>query len=156
MLKYSPTSPSYDEIHNACISIASDIKKHYSGVETIIGITRGGLIPATIISHLLDKPLFPLSYSSKAGKGDNKNHDNEIPLFTNVGSKVLIVDDICDSGRTLNEVQYQLNKQNIETVTAVLYYKDHPNQVIVPDMYWRMVTENDGWIVFPFERPEVI
>ena len=60
----------------------------------IVGLSRGGLVPAVYISHLLDKPLKTMDYSSKSGNGSG-NHLNEIPWwFLDSKSKFLLGDDI--------------------------------------------------------------
>ena len=95
--------PSYDEISTACKHItefihynASDIGK----VDCIVGLTRGGLMPAQELSHLMNIPMVAVQYSSKKGEGD-KTHENELPSIK--GKSILLVDDICDSGHTLRE-----------------------------------------------------
>lgn len=152
MAEYSFVSPSYDEIHNACVDFVNEIKRQNMEVGTIAGVARGGLVPAVILSHMLDVPLITFSYSSKAGKGDDKNHDNQLPTLENFEGTLLIVDDICDSGQTLNEVVFHFNRQQIQTRTAVLFYKVHDDQVMIPDLCWRKILPEAGWITFPFER----
>ena len=103
-----------DKLHKEIIK--SGIK-----VEKIYGIPRGGLIPAVLLSHKMNIPLTNYMYS--------KN--------------VLIIDDICDSGQTLEEVL-------TDNPTAVLHYKPHTS-IFKPTLYSEEF-KNDDWIVYPWER----
>lgn len=153
---YDTLKPSYEEIHNACHDFTIAIEHVIPNIKAVVGISRGGLHPAMILSHMLSKPLVVVEYSSKEGKGDDKNHTNDLPTITPEQGPVLVVDDICDSGHTLNEIVYHFTKQNVKTYTAVLYYKTHNQQVMAPDMKWRTIPANSGWVVFPWERNEVL
>ena len=142
------THPSYDTVHRACESLAEQIKESNFNPDKIIGLSRGGLLPAVILSHMLNIPMRCVHYSSKDGNGDNRNHLNDLPEVN--GKRILIVDDICDSGKTLEEVfkEYTMRKQVVQS--AVLYYKDNPPGYM-PDHYWHWIPENSPWIIFPFE-----
>lgn len=144
------THPSYDQLHNACVTIAYTILKlNPVKFDNIIGLVRGGTFPAMILSHLLDVPMIAVHYSSKSGAGDNKNHSNELPTIH--GKTILLVDDIADSGKTLTEVcrHYITNKCNV--YTAVLYYKEQPRG-IEPDYYWQKIPTDAPWVIMPWEQ----
>ena len=149
MKKNTITHPSFEMIHNVIIEMAMTIQNSNSNIGCIVGLTRGGLFPAAMLSHLLDVPMEAINYSSKQGKGDNKNHVNQfnIPL---VGKKdtILIVDDICDSGNTLKEVT-NFYEQFCNVQTASLFYKN--TAVVTPTYYWQEISNEDGWIHFPWE-----
>lgn len=162
---YVLTHPSYGNIHKACKEVfipAIDNLEHKP--DFIVGLSRGGLIPATVLSHMTDIPLFPVKYSSKSGNGDNKNHDNELPAIAPWFSKdelgepllnvptLLIMDDISDSGNTLREVSDHYRSKGHRVYTAALYYKELTNAVIVPDIIWNTIPEDFDWIIFPWER----
>jgi hypoxanthine phosphoribosyltransferase len=110
-------------IDDAITNLAHQIKSSELNIEYILGIPRGGLILAVMLSHKLNIPLF------RPGMVLN--------------NKVLIVDDICDSGLTLQ-------KYNIIT-TAVIHYKQSAK--IEPNFYYSLTPE-DKWIVYPWERAD--
>ena len=110
----------WDYIEAAVDNIASQIESSELNIEYILGMPRGGLIPAVMLSHKLNIPLF------RPGMVLN--------------NKVLIVDDICDSGLTLQ-------KYNVIT-TAVIHYKQSAK--IEPNFYYSLTPE-DKWIVYPWE-----
>jgi len=68
----------------------------------VVGITRGGLIPAVLISQYLEVPMHTLRVSLRDG-GDNATESNcWMAEDAHSGHNILIVDDINDSGATLN------------------------------------------------------
>jgi hypoxanthine phosphoribosyltransferase len=144
-------NPTYDEIHTACKLLVGYIDKMTVKIDRIVGVARGGLIPAVIMSHAMDLPFTPIAYSSTSGNGDNKNHQNTLPVIED--NTILIVDDICDTSLTLAEIYDHYSKQGKIVYTAVLHYKDRPDGKHVPDFYWAKVQENSGWVVYPFEAP---
>ena len=72
------------------------------------------------------------------------------PFYGDVkGKKVLIIDDIWDSGRTMEAVLEYLGKENV--TTATLYWKE--KALNKPNYYAETARENE-WIVFPWETWE--
>lgn len=61
------------------------------------------------------------------------------------GSKVLVVDDVADSGRTLKLVMEIMEAKGVEARSAVLYSK--PQSIVTPDYSWK---DTDLWITFPW------
>lgn len=61
------------------------------------------------------------------------------------GMRVLVADDVADTGKTLELVRDFLGDQVVEVRTAVIYHK--PNSVFKPEYVWR---ETDKWINFPW------
>jgi hypoxanthine phosphoribosyltransferase len=79
MSECNTLTPSYDEIHTACLGFAKFFEQKNWKFDLVVGIARGGLIPAVILSHLLDLPLLPIDYSSRKGRGDDRDHTNLLP-----------------------------------------------------------------------------
>lgn len=140
------THPEWRHIEKACNYFAREVIKHQP-VDAIVGLTRGGLIPATLISHILDLPMVPVNYSAKNGRGDNRNHNNMLPYVE--GKSILIVDDICDSGKTLDDVDHHYNEHGYDVFTAAIYYKH--GAAMKPTFYWQKIPEDAPWIVMPWE-----
>jgi hypoxanthine phosphoribosyltransferase len=112
------------------IKLAKQIPKNK--YKYIVSIPRGGCVIGVYLSHLCNldylDPIQLLDY-----------HHSETDL-----SKILIVDDLVDTGVTLQKLQ----KIMMLPDSAVLYYK--PRSVIVPTYYTETVSNTD-WIVFPWE-----
>jgi len=148
--------PSWHDIEKGVAKISNEMLKSNYNPDFIVAVARGGLIPATLMSHILDIPLLPVSFSSKDGNGDNKNHENELPTIQGdfkFPPKILIVDDICDSGKTLYELYEYYASRGHAVRTASLYFKYHPTeqQIFEPDFYWNVTIAGDPWINFPWE-----
>ena len=140
-------NPSYDDVNAFCIEIASHISKMGDqGPSRIIGLSRGGLIPAVILSHTLGIPLTPVVYSSVFGKGERANA-NFLPDVHD--RTVLIVDDISDSGHTLHEVVDYYKYIGRLPLSAALYYKE--GSVHRPDFYYHTIPADAPWVIFPWE-----
>jgi hypoxanthine phosphoribosyltransferase len=68
------------------------------------------------------------------------------------GKRVLVVDDVADTGESLRLVRSYLEEQGAtEVKTATIYYK--PWSVMIPDYYEK---ETRSWIIFPWERKETV
>ena len=75
----------------------------------VVGIKRGGLVPAVALSHKLRVPCEVLDWQTRDGF-DQIVSDKIRELYEKHTSNILVVDDIVDSGKTLKEVQKQLPK----------------------------------------------
>jgi hypoxanthine phosphoribosyltransferase len=148
-MKATLVHPSWTQVEKgaAFLSIKVSQDTNYKP-KAIIGLARGGLVPAVIMSHLLQVKMFPVSYSSKKGNGEYKEYENVLPEFP-ITWDILIVDDICDSGYTMKEVDkfYRLNGNVVRT--AALYHKE--GAVITPDYIWQTIPKDANWIEFPWE-----
>lgn len=148
--KKPPQYLSFESIVYSCDYLVQAIKTDGIQFDAIIGLSRGGLIPAVIFSHKLDVVLVPASYSSKEGNGDDKNHPNMLPVKMN--STLLIVDDICDGGHTMKEVVefYEDINKNNKVYSAVLHFKE--TSVHEPTYFAYPLAADAGWIIYPWER----
>ena len=107
----------------------------------------GGLVPATLIAKRLNHP------SISAFEIDNLG----IPVYKKfTAESILIVDDIIDSGETMNTLHeyFQYHYPEVDIRTAGLIYKSHTS-THKPD-YYGMETESNDWVVFPWERDWVM
>ena len=115
----------------------------------IVGVARGGLIPAVMLSHLFDKPLIPFVWSTRDHK--SKGEVKALINLAKTGNRLLIVDDICDTGLTLDDIS-GLFKQSTGTDTvrtAVIDYRDTAHHR--PD-YYASKAIPDWWYVYPWEE----
>jgi hypoxanthine phosphoribosyltransferase len=152
----------YSHVHNTSIKLANEISAGISFHSAILGrsssvklvaVARGGLLPGVIISHALNMSLLPIAYSSKTGKGDNKNHSNELPTIDE--DIVVVIDDIADTSQTLIEITQHYQQQGKSVISAVLFWKNIPNKYMFrPTFYGKELGKNSPWIVFPFENTD--
>lgn len=106
------------DINDLIDNICEKIPFNLPNIDSIHGIPRGGLIPAVLISHKLG-----------------------LPYVNAIGPNTLIIDDICDSGVTLE------NSPGV--YTAVLHYKPHTS-CFQPNL-WSKLHEGDEWLIYPWE-----
>lgn len=149
-----PSSPSYHQIHTACSNLQAKMQQDNIKIDYILGLTRGGLLPAVILSHLLNVKMIPIEFSSYDGEGSNREsewYSNDVHYLQNLidpNSCVLIVDEIVDSGNTLLELISELTNMGFKSYSSALYVRN--NSIIKPDYYnWQINT--DMWITFPWE-----
>ena len=147
---------SWEQYQNLVTELSEKIKAHYGNdipYDQILCLARGGLLIGDAFNRIFKIPLailFTSSYKINKERGE-LFIDNQIAKQTNkLGNKILIVDDLVDSGYTLEGVIQNIqNNYNPELIhTAVIWKKD--SSIITPDFYIKE-TSQDDWIVQPFE-----
>lgn len=135
---------SWDELQQATeFLITNDLYD----LDSVVGISRGGLAPALILSQQLDVPLVTIEYSAH-DDSSNPIPYQQLQQFDN--KSVLFVDDISDNGYTLNNLKQACDQNfNISLTTATLVYK--PHSVYKPDRVAVKLPATSGWVVFPYE-----
>lgn len=148
---------SYDEYHNLIEKLA--IKIHQSGWEfdTILCLARGGMRPGDILSRIFDKPLAIMSTSSYRAEAATVQGNLDVARYITtpkgeIAGKVLLVDDLADSGHTLKVVIDTL-RSNYSPITelrsAVIWTKGV--STFQPDYSVDLLPTNP-WIHQPFEN----
>lgn len=141
-------SMSWEEVEEAVTALADTIKREFDP-DVIVGIARGGLIPAVRLSHLLGDKLLRVIHV-KYYKGVNL-HFKKPELYAGIkriSGKVLVVDDVTDTGTSLEFVLKHLKRKEAKEIrVATIAYK--PKSRFKPD-YYRF--ETDKWIIFPWEE----
>ncbi|RBA24126.1 phosphoribosyltransferase [Herminiimonas fonticola] len=147
----------WDEYHHAIERLA--LLVHESGwkFDQILCLARGGLRPGDVFSRIFDVPLAILSTSSyredvgmTQGMLDIAKHIT----ITNgsLSGRILLIDDLVDSGVTLEKIQSHLSEQFpdvTEVKSAVIWYKACSS--VKPDYYLEYLPHNP-WIHQPFEE----
>jgi len=138
--------------------LANEIYKSGYRPDKIIGLWRGGAIPTLAVDELfrfnkINIPCYPLKTEAYSGNHLNK----KVKIFgirdllknTGKNSKLLIVDDVLDTGSSLEKVVRRLSKKTKNIKIATIYYKPKMNKSnLVPDFY---LYQKNMWIVFPHE-----
>lgn len=141
------TNPTYDQLHLAAVTIVREART-MGWIDAVVAPSRGGLLFGVIASHKLNVPLIPIQYSSKEGKGDDRNHNNDLPDIE--AKTVLLVDDIVDSGQTIKEIIDHYTSKGIRVISASFHYKE--GAVVHPDLYFWRIPEDSEFINFPYEN----
>ena len=90
---------SWEEMRRDVNVLARDIVLDKFDPNVIVGLSRGGLTPGVMLSHWFKKPFKPVKSSLR----DFPEWEDYLPKPTD--ERVLIVDDICDSGETFQKMQ---------------------------------------------------
>ncbi len=147
---------SWDEYHLLTERLA--LKVHASGWEfdQILCLARGGMRPGDVLSRVFDKPLGIMSTSSyRAEAGTIQGRLDMAKYITmpkgELAGRVLLVDDLADSGVTLKAVVERLRGMPAirELRSAVIWTKKV--SAYTPDYYVEML-ETSPWIHQPFEE----
>ena len=151
----------WEAIDTACKELASTINVP---ITHVVGIARGGLIPATLIAkHLNVREVISLGLKSYNDGDDYETrepvpevyqHINQCFQISRGTSRVLIVDDITDKGNTFNFISRYLHDMSmaINFYTAALFYKE--SSTYTPT-YTHTEVPDDEWLVFPWEESDI-
>lgn len=146
---------SWNDIHKLTLVLAKKIVESGYMPDVIIGIMRGGWIPARILLDYLNIPTLA-TIEIKFYKGIGETRERPIiihPLVVDIRNKrVLIVDDVVDTGKSMS-IAIEMAKLGgaYSIKTAALVVK--PWSILEPDYY---AMKSDKWIVFPWEIRETI
>jgi hypoxanthine phosphoribosyltransferase len=149
------------QIEGACLSVVKKMQADNWKPDYIVGITRGGLVPANLISQFLDVRLETLKVSLRDHTESETNCWMSEDAYA--GKKILIVDDINDTGATIAWIKKDWkstclpndpvwnniwgNNVRIATITDNLSSKE-----TIDYAHWEInKAEDDVWIVFPWE-----
>lgn len=156
----------YIHIHEMVQTISFNMYKDNWRPDYIIGLTRGGLIPAVIMSHMIDVPMHTLNVSLRdSGTGPESNLWMSEDAYN--GKNILILDDINDTGATLDWIIQDWQSSCLPGNTSIwddVWGNNARFAVLVDNLsskFSRRVNyagkeinkaERDQWIVFPWER----
>ena len=116
--------------------------------QVIVGISRGGLTPGVMMSHWMQRPFKPIKTSLR----DFPEWEDYLPKKTD--ERVLIIDDICDSGETFQKISDFITERGVkvEVRFASLWWN---NEVDFEPHYYvqECAKDTEGiWIHFPWEH----
>jgi hypoxanthine phosphoribosyltransferase len=147
--------PTWNKIYDMLLSQAKKIRQSGFKPGVIVGVTRGGWVPARVLSDLLEIPnLATVRVEFYLGVAEAKKE----PVLTQgvsavvTGKKTLIVDDVADTGKSLQLAREHVLQQGATEVRIATVYRK-PWSIIKPDYY---ETETSLWVVFPWETKEPI
>ena len=172
----------WQDVENSCINIALQMYKDNWRPDYIVGITRGGNVPATILSNMLNVRGEALKVSLRDATGESESNcwmasdafgyvDEEERANTksrwDIGKrkKILIVDDINDTGATFNWIKQDWpagclpNEESWKTVwhnnvrfaTITDNLSSDFNGTVDYSVHEVNKAEQDVWLVYPWE-----
>ncbi|VVC03680.1 Xanthine phosphoribosyltransferase [Candidatus Burarchaeum australiense] len=143
--------PKWDDVDEMCEELALAIRDSGFRPDVIVGIARGGWVPARLLS---DKMHHEHVASMRVEFYTAPGETRKVPAITQPVSvsvkdkRVLLVDDVSDTGHSL-EIALKSFCDAKEVRTATLHYK--PHSILKPDYF---VGTTSDWIVYPWEVEE--
>ena len=136
-----------NKLYYSWYDYSTDMKNlHAFDFNHVVGIYRGSLGMATHISNVFEVPMSIVGFQTRDGK------DKEPYMICRKGglkkdtTKILVVDDIYDSGYTMNRVIKFLSHPSINKIQGFcLFGKDNDVNVSCANIH------DGSWIVFPWE-----
>lgn len=145
----------WDNLHADCKNIIDQIRRDASSnIEVVVGLMRGGTVPATIISHALDIPMYVVgikSYITTEKTGVIQLYQDcldEMRRMNHTNHHVLVVDDISDTGETLDYIVEAYAPYCKSVRTATPYIKIGTRHI---PHYYAFTYPRQEWLDFPWE-----
>ena len=131
----------YGEIAETLENILQESAPVFGNIEFIVGVSRGGLFPAMVVSTKMVKPLV-VAYIDKQ---DNVYFDRTEWIR---GKKVLLIDDVVRTGKTMGKIKKLLLEAGVSSVATLAIYYLASTQQLAPD-HGKMIDED---IEFPWDE----
>ena len=138
----------------ALADMVADLATKVSGEhDVMLAITRGGLVPAGMLAYRLgirNILVAAVEYYDDEGKPGPKPTFLQFPADPLLrGQRVLIVDEVWDSGTTIHAVTERVRQAGGLPTTAVLHYKPGRSKTDATPDHFAVAT--DAWVVYPFK-----
>lgn len=145
-----PLLLSWDELDRLVARLADEVGRDH---DLVLAITRGGLVPAGMLAYRLDLREILVAgvefYRTEGGTHPEPLvlHFPDAALLA--GKRVLVVDEVWETGETMTEVLARVRSAGGEPVSAVLHYKPNRSRVAGrPDHHAATV---EGWVTYPYK-----
>jgi len=142
---------SWDDVEALTQDILRQIHVDEQSFSCVVGLTRGGLTPAVLISQYLDIPMHALKVSLRdhAGQEDLERMAGFLGINDTVKKKVLVIDDINDTGATINAIKDVWGEEYVTYAVLINNEASEADADYVAKTINKL--ENDVWQVFPWE-----
>jgi hypoxanthine phosphoribosyltransferase len=149
----------YSDFRDGVESIARQVEESGYEPDLIVGVVRGGSVPAVYLSHRLKIPVQMVHWNTRDSSKWGNESNTWIPEEMVGGLKILLVDDIVDGGDTIRELladwqtsvadMGNLPVDNIR-IACMIY---NTSQDVAPNFFHRTINrhEDQRWVIFPWE-----
>ncbi len=129
-------------------AIVANTKPLVRSRQVIVGLTRGGLVPAVYLSHALDVPM--IAFDPHLLHSDGAEREPiRLPISPAVIKEVLIVDDIADTGKTFSKCTKFFGNRGFNCTTISVFINRRTTN-FEPD--YPGEDSQKKWVVFPYEK----
>lgn len=140
----------WEDLDRLVAELAEQVRGEY---DVMLAITRGGLVPAGMLAYRLglrDIIVAAVAFYDDAGQPAEQPTFLQFPADPLLyGRRVLVVDEVWDTGTTIQAVIDRVRLAGGRPTTAVLHYK--PSHSRVPSTPDHFAVETDAWVVYPFK-----
>ena len=146
----------WHNVDKAIQSIAMQMYESEWRPDYIVGITRGGLVPAVILSHMTNIPMHTLCVQL-AAEGLEENTESNIKMAGDAinNKNILIIDDINRGGDALEWIinDWALSEESLHKNVKFASLIMHPNSKVDTDYFYEELdTDVENWVNFPWEQ----
>lgn len=143
-------SLTWNDIEKLATNLVDRLPNDY---EAMLIVTRGGLVPGCIISEMMNiRNILVAAVMTYLEPGQTMDR----PIFLQfpddlllADKRVLVVDDVWDSGKTVMAIKERLEAVGCRYDVATLHYKPARSRYNAKPEYY--VEETDDWIVYPWD-----
>lgn len=146
----------WNEAYELTLELCAKLREDGFEPSLIVGISRGGLVPARIASDFFGRDIHitivKVEFYSDIAKTRDEPVISEGLRVDVEGKRVLLVDDVADTGKSLALIYSLLKERGAKEVKILTLYKK-PWTIIDPDYYAK---ETEAWVIFPWEVLETL
>jgi hypoxanthine phosphoribosyltransferase len=121
--------------------------------DLVVAITRGGLVPAGMLAYRLGLREILVAGVEFYRDGGGMHERPLIGHFPDdrllAGRRVLVVDEVWETGETMSEVLARLRAAGADPVSAVIHYKPGRSRVVGAPDHWAATVES--WVTYPYK-----
>ena len=148
---------SWERAVEMCFKLAKKVADSGFRPDAVVAVLRGGVVPALVVSDILNVEEF---YAIRVKHWGIAEEVYKVPVVEQLpqgrleGRRVLVVDEIADTGKTLEVAVRELRRMNPREVrTSVLHLK--PTSSVVPDYYVERL-DRWVWVFYPWSTAETL
>ena len=116
--------------------------------EIVIGLTRGGLVPSVYLSHALRRPMITFNPHVLHLSGLERDRVH-LPISPDIVKRILIVDDISDTGKTFHKCTKFFDNRGFKCFT-ISVFSNEMTTIASPNYFCK--DSEKRWVVFPYEK----
>jgi hypothetical protein len=145
-----PLVLTWEELDGLVARLADEVGRDH---DLVLAITRGGLVPAGMLAYRLALREILVAgaefYRDEGGTHPAPviGHFPDASLLA--GQRVLVVDEVWETGETMTEVLARVRAAGGVAVSAVIHYKPGRSRVASAPDHWAATV--DGWVTYPYK-----